>query len=68
MTRKDYQLIARAMHAARPKLCDRVRVNDANAAYTAWDDSVTALCGVLAMDNSHFNVERFISACDSGVM
>ena len=67
MTRKEYGLIAKAMHATRPSLGDvRTKGAFANDSYNTWDDSITALCAALGAGNPRFDVEWFTEACCTG--
>lgn len=60
MTRKDYVAIARAFAATRPP---RTRVNLEDD--FQWDEDRRAIVRVLAADNSRFDEERFLAACEA---
>ena len=60
MSRKHYTEIARALHATRP-------ADDRSDNYNVWWESVRAIADVCESDNSRFNRDRFISACEHGV-
>lgn len=59
MTRKDYVLLAKAMHGNKP---------DGYGQYigriTQWRKDCQALADALAQDNSAFDAQRFITACE----
>ena len=64
MTRKDYELIARAVKLARPA-ARPADITDADmlSAHDLLDDVVLNLCELLAKDNPRFDVRRFQVAC-----
>ena len=61
MTKRDYIIIAKALASARPILkmdpC-------AYAALTAWEKACNSVKSALAQDNSTFDAERFMKACN----
>ncbi len=57
MTKKDYQLIARALHAS----C----MSDIGDEWTQWKNTVDAIATALAV-NPRFDRERFTTECDRG--
>lgn len=61
MTKKDYELIARALKAARVSNT----LDDPNKALynNGIDNAVALMARVLAQDNPRFNRERFLIAC-----
>ncbi len=66
MTRKDYELIARALQAARVAMDDgRGFTESAHA--TAIDEVALRLADALRLDNALFNRRRFLEACGVGM-
>ena len=64
MTRKDFELIAKAFHDTKPKFLDRDMSEAAvAAAYDAWSRTVHRIALALSSTNPRFNVDRFIEAC-----
>ena len=60
MTRKDYQTIARAIHAAGKH--SKCQSNGAKKALSVAGDLLSI---ALYMDNPKFDRQRFISACEN---
>jgi len=60
MTRKDYELIARALQAKRDELVESRSGYDRICGH---DGAVLALAEALASDNPRFNSARFLAAC-----
>jgi hypothetical protein len=56
MTRKDYKLLAASFARTKP-LATNVD------ALAQWKADVLNISGTLAMDNSRFSSDRFLSAC-----
>jgi hypothetical protein len=66
MTRKDYELIAQALYAARCELtqCDNAQDAPRRAdMIAAWLCCAGHLAGALHNDNARFDRERFMTAC-----
>jgi hypothetical protein len=59
MTRKDYELIARAMRITR----EDARADLHPQAVAMWEESCYALAASLANDNASFDRARFLAAC-----
>ena len=53
MTRKDYELIARAL----------ANTPDGGDVKSQWEECVSAIADALARDNPRFSRERFYKAC-----
>ena len=60
MTRKDYKLIAQALHQSKPA--------DAHTEQRQrqWQETRNAICQALAADNPRFDPVKFLSACNEG--
>ena len=56
MTKKDYELIARAIK-------DSTIINRRDITYIDKDLLINDLCGELKQDNMAFNKDRFVKAC-----
>lgn len=76
MSKKDYQAIARALHALRVDeqvdpdalAADRgARLVDVEVLAIAADLAAEAIADVLAADNPRFDRARFIEACETGL-
>jgi len=63
MTRKDYELIARCIRAARYNYPEPQKAGQADARRDGLMDAVVELSRELKRDNPNFNPERFIDAC-----
>ncbi len=59
MTRQDYELIAAALRAGRPKLSDY----ESEGKRSIWEVNVKLLTEALEADNPRFDRERFLRAC-----
>ena len=57
MTRKDYILIAAALHKSRP---------EEGAKLDQWQDTVLAVSHALEDDNPLFARQRFLDYCNNG--
>lgn len=62
MTKKDYQAIARAIHATRFEAESAMSTAGVQATMVIAERLAT----VLAADNPRFDRERFIEACETG--
>ncbi len=62
MSKKDYQMIARALHGA----VEDVRRNPKADASTILRIALNRVTDALACDNPRFNRELFIEACETG--
>lgn len=60
MTRKDYELIARALQAKRDELVESRSSYDRICGH---DGAILTLAEALASDNPRFNSARFLAAC-----
>jgi hypothetical protein len=60
MTRKDYVLLAGALHKARPV------PGDAKIAQIQWRTDCGAVADALQRENIRFERQRFIDACENG--
>ena len=58
MTRRDYQLIARALSSVRPD-------PESVLFFHQWKSDCAAIANALALDNPKFNHSRFLSACEN---
>lgn len=65
MTKKDYVTLARAMNQAQPTPTTAPRSMQAGAVQQ-WEQDVKGIANVLALDNSRFDRERFLTACGLG--
>lgn len=65
MTRKDYELIARAMYAACPTERESVAGTYIQR-LSQWRRDCNALADMLATQNEHFNSAIFFNACKNG--
>ena len=62
MTRKDYELIAKAIKAAKPS--DSTMADYAEMTRKlGWRNTVHSVAEALAGDNPRFDRERFLKAC-----
>lgn len=61
MTRKDYELIAAALRAAKPAI--RGTPAKYGERLGAWAASVESLAAALKGDNPRFDPDRFVDAC-----
>jgi hypothetical protein len=59
MTRKHFELLARALAWSRPPMDD-------TAACAQWQEDVNGMAVVAAGTNARFNKHKFIAACKSG--
>ena len=66
MTKKDYEKIAQAMQDAYPPNTSWVGQNDRGIAINQWMIGCEAMADHLATDNSRFDRDRFIRACEQG--
>lgn len=71
MSKKDYQMIARAIYESRVKTDpgwtrDGVTLARNSGACAALNDVVASLSDALATDNPRFDRARFIEACETG--
>ena len=66
MSRKDYELIARAMLAARPQSADPTIPRSEMPEFRAWERCVNELCHALSRDNPRFHRNTFYTACGLG--
>lgn len=57
MTKKDYELIARALKSTHQTVNVPTRVAQ------QWANDVCAIADALAQDNPRFDRERFLAAC-----
>lgn len=62
MTRKDYQLIAKALLMGRPAVIPGTNAIIDDTARTVWHNVVTNLSLALAKENPAFNATRFFDA------
>lgn len=70
MTRKDYILLAQALHIAKPvepinragyePMTQQARVNQ-------WNNDVHNIASKLKAENPRFQYDRFVDACEAGV-
>lgn len=59
MTRKDYVLLAAALRDAKPN-----RYGQYIGRIKQWHADCAAVCKALAQENSAFDAQRFIDACE----
>jgi hypothetical protein len=59
MTRKDYQLLANALHAAQPE--------HFIVEFEAWAECCKQITLALRQDNPRFDEDKFMEACIKGV-
>lgn len=59
MTRKDYVLLAHALHTVRPR--DGWVVTESQ-----WEKDIHAVACALRSENPRFDYDRFIAACETG--
>lgn len=64
MTRKDYQVIAQALKAAKPVNTERASVTVKVCEVSVWESTVRSVAQALAKDNGRFDMQRFLEACD----
>ena len=62
MTRKDYVLLAHALHASKP----RPQESDYLSASLQWGADVQSIARALQGENPRFDAERFVTACETG--
>ena len=60
MTRKDYKLLAAAIHTA------NLLLGDNDSPDQAWQTVRNKICQTLAQDNPRFDPVKFLSACNEG--
>jgi len=65
MTRRDYILISRALHEARPNIAEAPE-DVAAVADALWDHICDEVADALAGDNARFDKARFIRNCQEG--
>ncbi len=66
MTRKHFIELAKALHAIRPNSLGFHKLDDWGDAMILWSESVAAIATVCSDSNAHFNLARFIAACENG--
>lgn len=67
MSKKDYQAIARAIHATRPDPSPRLDGPAIHPLMTdVWEKTRNAIADVLAADSPRFDRARFMEACETG--
>lgn len=66
MTRKHFVELAKALHAMQPFSGGFHKLADWDVAMTVWSKSVRAIADVCSDSNEHFNLARFIAACENG--
>lgn len=69
MTKKDYELIARALASSKPKSWIQLADEGKDWTYTyeleeQWSEIRDALADAFAQDNPHFDREKFLTACE----
>jgi hypothetical protein len=64
MSKKDYQLIASALHAAKLKI-ERIALSpdDQTPAIASWHLTVESVADVLERENNRFQRGTFLKAC-----
>lgn len=66
MTRKDYQVLASALHDVQPELITSSDDRYGAAYGNQWQACVSAIADALAKDNPRFDRTRFLVACNGG--
>lgn len=66
MTKKDYQAIARAIHAQKAGGPDGGDTLDTRSRFEVWGDVRDAIADVFAANNPRFDRARFVEACETG--
>lgn len=61
MTKKDYELIAQALHRSKP------RENALTSETRTWEDIVFAMAMALLKQNPRFKELAFLKACNEGI-
>lgn len=59
MTRKDYELIAKALSDG----CPEEGSDDYDARHETWKNTIEYVAGALFLNNSRFDHSRFLKAC-----
>jgi hypothetical protein len=68
MTSAHFVMLARAMHACRPKIEDAVALQqgEIEAKMQQWAECVGQICDMCNATNQQFSAEKFINACVEG--
>jgi hypothetical protein len=68
MTKAHFWMLARALHACRPKVDDAVALpqGEIEAKMQQWAECVGQICDMCVATNQLFSTEKFINACVEG--
>ena len=67
MTRKHFIALAKGLHTMRPFSGGFHKLEDWDRAMVKWSNAVRDIAIVCSDSNEHFNLARFIAACENGV-
>ncbi len=59
MTRRDYVLLSNALASTRPDFLRQPM------SWRVWDQTIRAVANAIAQNNSTFNTDRFLAACNA---